>query len=541
MGFNYNKLKDITILYCEDEFDLRDVTTDILTQYTKKVYSCENGLIGLNTFKEKRDEIDLIITDINMPELGGLDMVREIKEINDNIPIIVTTAFSNSSYLLDAINLGIDQYVLKPIDIKKLFEKIAKSLLYHELQDLYLDNLTHIGNRNALIKEIKYKKDQVLAIMDIDQFSNINELYGDEIGDKILIEFTQFIKNNLTSFENTVYRVGDDKFALLCDEKTISLKELENKFEDFIDLLEKDGVLIDSDIIKFDITVALSSGDFINAYTNALRALSYAKEHYIKLIKYDEYKHSLKNNYVENRKWIQKLKTGLTDGSFKAFYQAIVDAKTKEVYKYESLIRYIEEDGTVVSPFHFLPIAKKAKLFSGIIKLMINECINFIKVKHKIVSVNVSFEDIRTISTYEYIIDTLEKNKEEAKLLHFELLETEEIEDFTLAKKFINDVKAYGCKVGVDDFGAGYSNFNMLNELQVDFVKIDGSLIKQINTNKNQELIVDTISQYTHKTHLSTIAEFVSSEDIYNKITELGISHAQGYYFAQPVPIEEID
>ncbi len=541
MGFNYNKLKDITILYCEDEFDLRDVTTDILTQYTKKVYSCENGLIGLNTFKEKKDEIDLIITDINMPELGGLDMVRQIKEINDNIPIIVTTAFSNSSYLLDAINLGIDQYVLKPIDIKKLFEKIAKSLLYHELQDLYLDNLTHIGNRNALIKEIKYKKNQLLAILDIDQFSNINELYGDEIGDKILIEFSEFIKNNLNKFDNTIYRVGDDKFALLCKEKDISISDLEEACEEFIDLLEKDGIVVDSEIIRFDITVALSTGDNTSAYTNALRALSHAKEHYIKLIKYDEYKHSLKNNYIENRKWIQKLKTGLEDGSFKAFYQAIIDSKTKEVYKYEALIRYIEKDGTVISPFHFLPIAKKAKLFSGIIKLMINECINFIKEKNKIVSVNVSFEDIRTISTYNYIIDTLKNNPNEAKMLHFELLETEEIEDFTLAKKFIADVKSYGCKVGVDDFGAGYSNFNMLNELQVDFVKIDGSLIKEISTNENQELIVNTISQYTHKTNLSTIAEFVSSEDIFNKITELGISHAQGYYFAQPVPIEEIE
>jgi diguanylate cyclase (GGDEF)-like protein len=540
MGFNYNKLKDITILYCEDEFDLRDVTTDILTQYTKKVYSCENGLIGLNTFKAKKDEIDLIITDINMPELGGLDMVRQIKEINDNIPIIVTTAFSNSSYLLDAINLGIDQYVLKPIDIKKLFEKIAKSLLYHELQDLYLDNLTHIGNRNALLKEIKYKKDQLLAILDIDQFSNINELYGDEIGDKILIEFSAFIKNNLNKFDNTVYRVGDDKFALLCKEKELSISDLEEACEEFIELLERDGIIVDSEIIRFDITVALSSGDNTSAYTNALRALSHAKENYIKIIKYDEYKHSLKNNYIENRKWIQKLKTGLEHGNFKAFYQAIVDSKTQKVHKYEALIRYIEDDGTVISPFHFLPIAKKAKLFSGIIKLMINECINFIKIKNKIVSVNVSFEDIRTASTYKYIIDVLKNNPNEAKMLHFELLETEEIEDFTLAKQFIEDVKKFGCKVGVDDFGAGYSNFNMLNELQVDFVKIDGSLIKEISTNENQELIVDTISQYTHKTNLDTIAEFVSSEDIFNKITELGISHAQGYYFAQPVPIEEI-
>ena len=176
-------LKDITVLYCEDEDDLRNVTGEVIRQFTKTAYLAENGKIGFDLFLEHQNEIDLIVTDVNMPEMNGLEMARKIKEINPNIPIIVATAFSHSNYLLEAIELGIDKYVLKPIDIKKLFAVMRQSLLYHELQDLYRDNLTHLGNRNALIKDLKQTKPSIIALIDIDVFSILNELYGEENGD----------------------------------------------------------------------------------------------------------------------------------------------------------------------------------------------------------------------------------------------------------------------------------------------------------------------------------------------------------------------
>ena len=134
----------------------------------------------------------------------------------------------------------------------------------------------------------------------------------------------------------------------------------------------------------------------------------------------------------------------------------------------------------------------------------------------------------------------LEEHKEISKFLHFELLETEEIEDFELVRKFIDTVHLYGCKVGVDDFGAGYSNFNMLEALKVDFVKIDGSLIRSVDTDINQEIIVDTIASYAKRTGVETVAEFVSKESIYEKIKSLGINYAQGWYFGKAISIEEI-
>ena len=164
MEADISRLKEITVLYCEDEEYLRDITKGILESFTKKQFICKDGAEGLEVFKDNQHLIDLIITDVNMPNMNGLEMAKEIKRINPNMPIVVATAFSNSEYLLEAIDLGVDKYVLKPINVKKLLDIMSKSLLYHELRDLYLDQLTKLQNRNALIKDTKVIEKSTLAI-----------------------------------------------------------------------------------------------------------------------------------------------------------------------------------------------------------------------------------------------------------------------------------------------------------------------------------------------------------------------------------------
>ena len=540
MEFDYSQLKNVTILYCEDEDDLREVTFDILSQYTKKVFVAKDGQEGLEIFKENEKEIDLVITDVNMPNLNGLEMSKIIKDLNVNMPIIVATAFSNSTYLLESIELGIDKYILKPIDIRKLFNVIGKSLMYQELKDLYKDNLTHLPNRNAIIRDLEKSTYNTIAIFDIDDFSTMNELYGDTLGDKILVNFSLSIKETFNLIDNTLYRVGDDKFAILSKDKNVTQSSLDNLAKAFESNLDLNGLKVDDEIIFLSATIAIANSSSNHTYTKALRVLSSAKDKFIQVMQYDKNIHDNTINYEENQKWIKRLKNGLFNGEFQAYYQPIVDVSTQEIYKYEALIRYVTFDNEEISPATFLPIAKKAKLFSGIVKLMINECFKFIKEKNKIVSVNISFDDMKNKDTYNYIINKLQEYKSIAQFLHFELLETEEIEDFELAKQFIDEVRSFGCQVGVDDFGAGYSNFNMLAELEVDFVKIDGSLIKQVDRNESQEVIVDTISAYSRRTNVKTIAEFVSEEGIFNKIKALNINYAQGYYFSAPISLKKV-
>jgi diguanylate cyclase (GGDEF)-like protein len=536
MNNDVSRLKDITVLYCEDEQYLRDVTKGILETFTKNQYIAEDGAIGLELFKKYEDEIDLIITDVNMPNMNGLDMTKEIKAINPNIPIVVATAFSNSEYLLEAIELGVDKYVLKPINIKKLLDTMNQSLMYHELRDLYKDQLTHLPNRNALIKDVKNTNSTLMALIDIDKFSVLNDLYGEEFGDKILVSFTEQIRKTFQEFYK-IYRVGSDRFVVLCSCDTdigceTNFKDLAKQFSTKID---QDGIDVDDTNIDINITIGVAQSNDKHAFEYAQRAMQKARKKYLQILEYDESLFEQKKDIQENITWIKKIKSGIADNCFHSFLQPIVDAHTQEIYKYEALIRYIGEDGKEIAPFYFLPIAKKAKLFPIIIKVMLTNVIAIIQERGIRIAVNLSFDDIINKETYNFIYTTLENHPEEAKLIEFEILESEEIEDFDIVREFIAKIRKFGCKIGVDDFGAGYSNFNMLEALNIDYVKIDGSLIKEIDHLPKQALIVETIAQFCRKLGIKTVAEFVSSEEIYNTAKKLGIDYMQGYYFGKPV------
>ncbi|MDD3008948.1 MAG: EAL domain-containing protein [Arcobacter sp.] len=536
---NISILKNITILYAEDEKDLREVTHQILKGFTKKQYVAQNGQEGLELFKKYENEIDLIITDVNMPILNGLDMVKEIKKINMNIPIIVATAFSNKEYLLEAIDIGVDKYVLKPIDIAKLLQVMSQSLVYHELKDLYTDKLTNLPNRNKLKKDLDENSIDLMALLDIDEFSTVNDLFGEKIGDTILYELANKLKSYFSNEEYFVYRIEADKFAIVAKQKNKDINEFYDICKTFADKIEKESLLIDEDEIDINITIGIAQGDGARAYKYSQRVINYARTKLQRIMIYNE-SFKIQQSFEENIKWVKQLKIGFRENLFQAYFQPIVDTQTKEVHKYEALIRYVTKEGVEIAPYNFINVAKKTKLYPNIIKIVIQDSFKLIKNKNKRVSVNISFDDIANSETTSFIYEILEQNREYTQFLEFEILESEEISDFNEVSKFISEIKKFDCIVGVDDFGAGYSNFNLLTLLDIDFVKIDGSLIERINTSKDLEIIVNTIANFSKEFKVKTVAEYVSNEDIYNKIRELNIDYCQGYYFEKPISYDSI-
>ena len=537
---NISILKNITILYAEDEKDLREVTHQILKGFTKKQYVAQNGQEGLELFKKYEKEIDLIITDVNMPILNGLDMVKEIKKINLNIPIIVATAFSNKEYLLEAIDIGVDKYVLKPIDIAKLLQVMSQSLIYHELKDLYTDKLTNLPNRNKLKKDLDQNNIDLMALLDVDEFSTINDLFGEKIGDTILYELANKLKEYFNDEDYIVYRIEADKFTIVSRKSNQDVNEFYDLCKAFADKIEKESLLIDEDEIDINITIGIAQGDGARAFKYSQRVINYARTKLQRIMIYNE-SFKIQQSFEENIKWVKQLKVGFRENLFQAYFQPIVDTQTQKVHKYEALIRYITKEGVEIAPYNFINVAKKTKLYPNIIKIVIQDAFRLIKNKNKRVSVNISFDDIANEETTAFIYEILELNKEYTEFLEFEILESEEISDFNEVSKFIAEIKKFNCIVGVDDFGAGYSNFNLLTLLDIDFVKIDGSLIERINTSKDLEIIVNTIANFSKEFKVKTVAEYVSNEDIYNKIKELKIDYCQGYYFDKPLCYDAIE
>ncbi|WP_157278083.1 EAL domain-containing response regulator [Aliarcobacter butzleri] len=537
---NISILKNMSILYVEDEKDLREVTHEILKSFTKNQYIAENGQEGLELFKKYEKNIDLIVTDINMPILNGLEMAKEIKNINPNIPIIITTAFSNKEYLLESIDIGIDKYVLKPIDIAKLLQAMSQSIIYYELKELFVDKLTNLPNRNKLKKDLNQTDDVLMAFFDIDGFLTLNDLFGEEIGDGILVELSYKLKEHFPANEYSVYKLDVDKFVVVAVNSGKSVEEFYKYTKSFINKIENQSFLVNENEIDINLTVGVSHANGALAYKYAQRTITYARTKLRKIMIYND-SFNIHQSFENNIKWLKQLKNGFKENKFQAYFQPIVDTQTKEIYKYEALIRYIDENGNEVGPYNFLDIAKTTKQYPNIIKVILKDALKLIKEKNKKVSINISYADISNKNTTKYIYDFLTAQSiEHTKLLSFEILESEEIVDFEEVSRFISEVKKFECLVGIDDFGAGYSNFHLLSKLKISFIKIDGSLIQNIHNSKDLEIIVRTISNIAKEFNVKTVAEFVANEEIYNKVKELNIDYSQGFYFDKPISYDSI-
>jgi EAL domain-containing protein (putative c-di-GMP-specific phosphodiesterase class I) len=153
------------------------------------------------------------------------------------------------------------------------------------------------------------------------------------------------------------------------------------------------------------------------------------------------------------------------------------------------------------------------------------------------ISINLSSLDIEKEETRVKLYSLLEEYKEDASRIVFELLEDEDVKDFAVIKSFIKRVKKLGVMIAIDDFGAGYSNFERLLEFEPDILKIDGSLVKNIVNDTYSRNIVETIVSFAKKQNIITIAEFVENEEIFNILNEMGVDYSQGYYFGEPKKI----
>jgi len=402
------------------------------------------------------------------------------------------------------------------IFIKKFKQSIIsqyESLLADIKFNYYYDKLTLLPNRNKLIEDLdKFKS---LILIDIDDFSDINDVYGFEVGNEIL----KYLAKEFSKEFKNVYRAGSDEFVILLD------KEI--KREDLCEIVKKEFKF---NLIKLSFTVA-GSNEKGKLLKTAESSLKVAKSEKKNCIIFDK---EIEKLHFQRIKTIQKLKEVLEKEKIIPFYQCI---KGKDK-KYEALMR-IEIDNKLLSPFSFMDLLKEAKLYSRFSQIMIKKVFDDIR-NEKIlnVSINLSFNDIVNEETRELIKNLIKECKRNENIT-FEILESESISNFDIVKDFIKEVKREKIKISIDDFGSGYSNFIRILELNPDFIKIDGSLVKNIEDEKYFE-IIKLIIEFAKKFNISVVAEFVENEEIYKKLKELNIDYYQGYYFCKPKPINEI-
>lgn len=413
--------------------------------------------------------------------------------------------------------------------------------LSHELKDaqealvhqFYTDTLTSLSNLYKLRHDLEQSSDFTLVIVNIDNFKLLNDFYGFVVGDFILESFANTLKEILG--EPFVYRIASDEFALLKHEN-LSFYELKTYVAELSKRLSHLRYAYANTEIFVDCTLASSaSAEDKNIFSKVSMALKYAKERGLKFWIYEDVM-KLSKAYENNLIYATKVRKAIVDFSgIVPYFQPIMDNISDKIVKFESLSRLIDETGAIHSPNAFIPVAKTIKVYDVITKNIVEKTFEIFKSYPYDFSINLSFEDIINPQINAFIIDTL-KNSRMGDRVTFELLESEKVNDFDKVMRFFNEIKRYGAKVAIDDFGSGFSNFSYIIKLAPDFLKIDGSIIKELDTDANARIIVETIVNFSRKMNIQTVAEFVHSSTVLSAVKQLGIDYSQGYFIDMPSP-----
>lgn len=474
-----------------------------------------------------------IVRHADMPDELFKDLWRTIKSKNVWKGRIKNKKKNGDYYIVDTViapildsDSNIKEYISIRYDVTDIVTKQQK------MQELaHKDILTATKNRLSLNKTLSsYKnKDINTALIDIDRFHEINDFYGDKIGDKVIKGFAKEIQAYLDD-EYDIFHLQGDEFIIL--NTSISKELFIEKMLKLNSTLSTQKLIIGDKIFSIDTTVALSFEKPHTLLSTLSLANRYAKYKGLNFNIYTS-QTSFEKEYRSNIEWAYKIKKALQDDRFTVLFQPIVDTNSKEIKKYEALLRMIGEDGELISPFFFLDKAKRSNQYTQITKTVIKKALKAVNEKGINCSINITLEDIESDSVKELIFISLQECKRPQDIT-FELVESEGIEKFEEVDEFIKKVKSYGCSLAIDDFGTGYSNFEYLLKLNADSVKIDGSLIKDIDKNQDKYDIVKTIVMFAKIKGLHIVAEFVSSEAIYERIKSLDIDLCQGYYFGEP-------
>lgn len=555
------------ILYAEDDFQLRENTTGVLSDLFLKVDEASDGQEAWEMYQHNISAYDIIITDLNMPHMNGIELIKHIQAINPLQAIVIISAHNETEYFLESIRNSVMGYILKPIDFEQLIGSLYKTASIvkdrkenveykenlqrlveektHELSQTYekmhdfltIDTITQLQNATMLYHCLDtFPKNHELTVMlyNIDDFSFINQHYGYQFGDEILNKVAQFLQYNISK-EVKLFKYNSDEFVIVFDPKVYNPALIAIQIQAFFR---------ETPIGEFNgdsIYVTLSCGIATSKEPPSLLpyARSALREAHERGIPNQFHIYDGKNAFIKKAKdetaWIQKFRIALEEDKVVPFFQPIISNSSGKIVKYECLAR-VEDEGEIISPIHFLESARRSGLMGNLTRSMINKCFKIFSGNEIEFSLNIANEDLLDHTFIDFLTMKQKHYNINPQHVILEILEDIIISDVNpLPLQNLHILKKLGYKLALDDFGTNRSNFNRLEAIRVDILKIDGQFIQGIDTNEKNQYIVKMITNMAKKMHIEVIAEFVETGQEYEMVKNIGVDYSQGYYFNKPL------
>ena len=433
---------------------------------------------------------------------------------------------------------------IRDITEKKRIEERLQYLATH-------DSLTNLPNRYSLeeylkraVLKAKHGRKSALLLIDIDNFKLVNDTLGHAAGDEALISLTNILSSNLREHDLLV-RLGGDEFAVLLegvnDEKALIIAEKLRKIVDEGELCLVTHNQCFNLTISIGIVIIDGTLDFEKLLSHADTAIYSAKEEGRNKVVLLEVDDDTSARFTETNLLIAAIKNAPKENMFVLFFQPVVSTSNGKIIHHEALIRLKNKAGELIYPGKFIPVAEQFGLMPQVDRWLVQSSLDTLaKYPDLNLFINLSGKSLGDDNLLKLIETRVNESGLEPSRLSFEITETAAVKDFGRAEQWIRRLKKLGCSFALDDFGIGFSSFSYLRLLPVDYLKIDGSYVRNLETDHNNRAIVHAMNSVARSLGMKTIAEFVENENILKILKELEIDYVQGYYLGRPSPVPKM-
>ncbi|MFK7996020.1 MAG: putative bifunctional diguanylate cyclase/phosphodiesterase [Granulosicoccus sp.] len=563
----FGKLLDYTIVYDEARDELSHMSANereraILTQINdadmRVGEAYEEASTVINSINLDIPTLRSVLNKVTLQELVLLNHLNELvkleKQLADEALASNQVKYSETRRLLivivsAAFTLSIIISAVVAARVARANRRIAH-LANH-------DDLTGLHNRRSFEQHLQ----QTIAIaprsemahgllyLDLDRFKMVNDTCGHHAGDQLLIQLTSMISKRLRNGD-LFARVGGDEFSIiaqatsfdairqLAEELRVIVHEFTFNYEDHsfnvslsIGVTPIDGQVVDMEQVLADV----DSACYI-AKQSGRNRIHISGDNDTEVVK-----------YRSNLAGIQAIRKALADDRLSLYFQPVFEIHEQSISMAhcEILLRVRSENGELYSPARFIPIAEKYNVMTKIDRWVFTQVVDWLveqQSQHVLprLLVNLSGLSFADEDFSDFIVDRLSRGDVDPSNLAFEISEGAAVRNFQKASRFIERVRALGCELALDDFGSGFSNFEYLKQLSFDYLKIDGSLVRNIANNKIDRQMVAAINQVAHVVGARTIAEFVEDDESLRLLRDMKVNFAQGYGLRMPTPLEQL-